>query len=409
MSAAPADPATGTRRPTSGRRLTGVDAARGVALLGMMAVHVMPDVDPDGSTSLTYLLASGRAAALFAVLAGVGLALAHGGERELPRGRTWVAGAAGLVVRAGCIGLVGLLLGEADAGVAVILPYYAVLFVLAVPLLGLRPVPLLGVAAVAGLVVPLLSHAWRAGLPAPDRTNPVLDDLSAPGALLRELLLTGYYPALPWLAYLAAGLAVGRLALGSVRVQVALLAAGAALALGAAALSGLLLGPLGGRDVLADELSDELADGPGGLPDAAVDRELASSQYGATDTGSWWWLAVDAPHSSTPLDLAHTVGTSLVVLAAALLLTRGAAPLLAPLAAAGAMTLSLYAAHVLLLASGLLPEDPLTSWLVQAAAALAGATAWRLAVGRGPLEAAVAALVRPARRAVLGPTSRAPA
>ncbi|RJK98416.1 DUF1624 domain-containing protein [Vallicoccus soli] len=360
----------------------------------MMAVHVLPDVDPDGSTSLAYLLASGRAAALFALLAGVGLALAHGGSRRLPQGRGWAADGAGLAVRAACIGLVGLLLGEVDSGVAVILPYYAVLFVLAVPLLGLRPPALVGVAVAAAAVVPVLSHDLRRALPAPDRTNPTLADLAAPGDLLRELLLTGYYPALPWVAYVATGLAVGRLALGAVRVQAGLLAVGAALALGAAGASSLLLGPLGGRAALEADLA--------GYPPAEVDRLLASSQYGTTPPGTWWWLALDAPHSSTPLDLLHTTGTSLAVLGAVLLLARVAGPLLVPLAAAGGMTLSLYSAHVLLLSSGLLPAEPLASWLVQCAAALAGATAWRLAVGRGPLEAAVAGLVRPVRRAVGG-------
>jgi Heparan-alpha-glucosaminide N-acetyltransferase, catalytic len=206
------------------RRLTGVDAARGIALLAMMAVHVLPPADPDGSTSAAYLLVSGRAAALFAVLAGVGLGLATGPVGV--HGRERMAASGGLVVRALAIGAVGLWLGRfADSGVAVILPYYAVLFVLALPLLGLRSGALSAVAVVAAVLVPVLSYGVRGSLPDADRANPTLADLADPPGLLSELLLTGYYPALAWTAYLAAGLAAGRLGLGSARLAGGLLAA----------------------------------------------------------------------------------------------------------------------------------------------------------------------------------------
>jgi uncharacterized membrane protein YeiB len=114
-------------------------------------------------------------------------------------------------------------------------------------------------------------------------------------------------------------------------------------------------------------------------------------------TTTWWWLATDAPHSTTPLDLVHTTGTALLVLGA-LLLAAGALRgrtglLLEPLAAAGAMPLTLYSLHVVVLAvvDG---GDPLRFWAVQAVVALVVATAWRRLVGRGPLEALLAALTR---------------
>jgi uncharacterized membrane protein len=53
-------------------RLLGVDAARGLALFGMMSVHVLPATDPDGTVSTAFRISSGRASALFALLAGVG-------------------------------------------------------------------------------------------------------------------------------------------------------------------------------------------------------------------------------------------------------------------------------------------------------------------------------------------------
>jgi uncharacterized membrane protein len=392
-------------------RLVGVDAARGTALLAMAAVHVLPPADPDGSTSTAYLLVSGRAAALFAVLAGVGLGLATG--RDGVHGRERVAASAGLVVRALAIGAVGLWLGQfTDADVAVILPYYAVLFALALPLLGLRPGWLWVVAVAAAVVVPVLSYALRGALPGADRANPTGSDLADPAGLLTELLLTGYYPALAWTAYLAAGLAAGRLELRSARVAGGLLAGGLALAVVARAGSALLLGPLGGRDHLLSTLP------AGGLTAASLDGVLERSLYGNVPVTSPWWLAVAAPHSTTPLDLAHTTGTSLAVLGAVLLAARVVPALLRPLAGAGAVTLSLYSLHVVALNLGWGPADPLQLWLVHVTAALVLATVWTALVRRGPVEALVAWLsgaaadgVRggPRRTLALNPGTRPPA
>lgn len=380
------EPAAADVRPRA-TRLTGVDATRGLALLGMMAVHVLPGVDPDGGTSTAYLVASGRSAAAFAVLAGVGLALASGGQRPLQRAK-WPGAAAALAVRALLIGAIGLALGYADS-VAVILAYYAVLFVLAIPLLRLRPAVLAGIAVTAAVVVPVASHLLRADLAAPDRGNPTFTTLlENPGGLLLVLGLTGYYPVLAWTTYLCAGLAAGRLPLRSTAVAGGLLGGGVALALAASAMSWLLLGPLGGRQRV-------LATTPADFDPAALDQ----GWFGTTPPTTAWWLALDSPHSSTPFDLLHTTGTSLALLGALLLFARVASRLLVPLAAAGGMTLTLYTTHVLLLSSSLLPAEPLTSYAIQVAAALAIAMLWRRWVGRGPFEAAIARASRQASRA----------
>ena len=382
-----------SRRFGSGR-LVGVDATRGLALLGMMAVHVYPGRELDGSVSLAERIAGGRSAAAFAVLAGVGLALASGGPRP-PTGRRWAGFGAATAVRALGIGAIGLALGYPDSGVAVILPYYALLFLLAIPLLPLRTPALGWIAVAVAVVVPPLSQAARANLGPPDYGNPTFATLlEAPRALLQTLLVTGYYPVLGWTAYVVAGLAAGRLRLTRARTAWGLLAVGSALAVGAVAASAVLLGPLGGRAALATGL---------GVTPAELTRQTAAGFfYGTTPPGSWWWLAVDNPHSGTTLDLVHTTGVALALLGVMLLLTRVVRPLLVPLAAAGGMTLTLYSAHVLLLGSGWLPPDPTTSYLLQVVVFLAGATAWRMVVGRGPLEAAIAAVANPVRRAVTG-------
>ena len=144
----------------------------------------------------------------------------------------------------------------------------------------------------------------RAGRPGPG-DQPGFAALGAPGELLRELTLTGYYPVLPWMTYLLAGMAVGRLDLRSPRVAAGLLGGGAAAGRGRGAGSALLLGP-GRRRARRSA------------------RTSPQRRYGTVPTDTWWWLAVEAPHTGTPFDLAHTTGTALAVLGAMLLLARAA-------------------------------------------------------------------------------------
>lgn len=377
------EPATTITLRAPSRRLLGVDAARGLALIGMMAIHILPMLAADGSVNLAYRIASGRSAALFAVLAGVGLALASGGTTP-PRGRRLAAAAAGTLARGGVLLLVGLELGGLGSGVAVILVFYALLFVVAVPFLGLSAKVLLPLAAAWAVLAPMLSQAARPFMPTQSFASPAPPALADPVDLLREVAVTGYYPVLTWTAYLLAGLGIGRLALGNLRVQRTILLAGAVLAAGAWLASWWLLHPGGGLQVL------EAAGAPGTpLAGGDVQTAVTTSFYGTTPTSTWWWLAVAAPHSGSPFDLLHTIGTSAVVLGAMLLLARAAAPVLLPFAAIGSMTLTLYTLHVVLLAT-VLPRTVPDAFLWHLLIAVAVAVPWRGLVGRGPLEAIAA-------------------
>jgi uncharacterized membrane protein len=376
-------------RLTPSGRLVGVDVARALALVGMAATHIFPGFEPDGDLHLSHAVASGRASALFAVLAGVGLALASGGARPLV-GRELRAARAGVVARAGLLLVVGLLLGEVESPPLVILAYYALLFLVAVPFLGLGARPLAALAVGAAVVTPVASHVLRTPL------DPATVEEPGGADLLRDLLLTGTYPVLTWTAYLFAGLAVGRLPLRRWTMALRVLAAGAALAVGARVASGLLLAAVGGSERL--ESSSEGISG-------SVDDALASGLFGTTPTGDWRWLTVAAPHSGTTFDLGHTTGSAMAVLGACLLAARllPRLPLL-PLAAVGSMTFTLYSLHVLALAddSPLLLDDRARLWWAHVLVALVVATAWRSTLGRGPLEALAAWLDRGARRLARG-------
>ncbi|WP_380168623.1 heparan-alpha-glucosaminide N-acetyltransferase domain-containing protein [Jannaschia sp. R86511] len=364
------------------RRLVGVDAARGLALIGMMAAHLLERYDFDGNPSLVYPLADGRPSALFAVLAGVGLALVDGGH-EGPRigygrmvGRT--------AVRAAVILVIGLLLASLELlPVAVILQYYALAFLLLAPLLRLPTAVLAGGGLLWMVTVPFLSHAVRAGadLLGPGPQVGFARLVSDPGGSLTDLFLTGYYPVLSWFGYLLVGAAVGRLALTRAPVVLALTGVGLLLTVGAWLTSRVLLGTAAAQAALAE-------------PDPLTGRGPDGPWFGTTPTSSWWWLAVDTPHTATPPDLLGTTGSALLVIGACLLLARTVAGwALLPLAAAGSMTLTLYTVHVLAATYYWPGISPVTDWTVHTVVALVFASVWVLRFRRGPLEAATAALV----------------
>ena len=376
-------------RGASAGRLTGIDVARCAALIGMAATHIFPSTDPDGSTHLSHVVAAGRASALFALLAGVSLALVCGG-RTPPRGRGLWAARAGVAARAAALVGLGLLLGRVDSPPLVILAYYGVLFLVALPVLGLGPRALWTLAAVAAVATPVASHLLRQHV---DPT-PIGEPWGADAPV--ELLLTGTYPVLSWTTYLFAGLAVGRGDLRRVGSAARLLVGGLLAAVTARALSAWLLAQVGGVERLARTV--------GSTPEQ-VEQTLGTGMFGTTPRADWRWLVVSAPHSGTTLDLVHTTGSALAVLGACLLLVRVLPRLLVlPFAAAGSMTLTLYTAHVLVLADGspFLSDDRARLWWAHVLVGLAVATLWRTQVGRGPLEALLAWLSGSARRAVGG-------
>jgi uncharacterized membrane protein len=366
------EPVTAGQRKGGTGRLLGVDAARALALIGMMSVHLLPSTDPDGTISTAYFISSGRASALFAVLAGVGLALANGGMKP-PRGRAHFAAAAGIAGRAVVLAMIGLYLGDLDSGVAVILVNYAFLFLVSTAFLGMSGASLGALAVTWAVAAPVIAFWLRLHLPDSSAGDPGIDLIG----FLQDIFLTGYYPVFPWIAYLLAGLAVGRSNLGDRKVAGALVGVGVALALASKAISGVLL--------------DSFA--PTGM-------KAPVQFFGTTPTDTWWYLAVSTPHSGTTFDLLHTIGTSLAILGVCLLLAAAGRFVLGWLAAAGGMTLTLYTSHVLALTEGwgLNDRPALLVWHVVAAIVIG--LFWRTFVGRGPLEVLAASLANAFKSAV---------
>jgi hypothetical protein len=385
--------ATAPARPGE-RRLRGVDAARGVALLGMMSVHILPMA---GFAGLVHSVAAGRSAALFATLAGVGLALATGGTTPPAGSDLWRARRATLA-RGGVVALIGLTLGGLPTPAAVILAYYGLLFAVAVVVIGWPARRLAVAAVVAGLTTPVLSHLLRLEHASGPGANLSWASLADPVGTLTTLLVTGYYPVLTWTTYLFAGLAVGRLPLRRPRVAAGLLAGGALLAAAASLASWVAVRLAGGEAALAEKV-------PGWSPVAGRGAELFDeSFYGTTPATSWWFLAVPAPHSGSIPDMVHTTGTAIAVLGLALLVAARWRRAVVPLAALGSMTLTLYSLHVFTLGVGrsVLPDTDAVAWqllLGHVVVAALVAALWRGQGLRGPFEEFAAA----AARAAAGP------
>lgn len=388
--------------PAASRRLVGVDAARGIALIGLMVIHILPSWNPEtGDASLAWILFSGNSAALFALLAGVGLGLGTGGV-SVHRGRRMTADRVGLLVRAMLIGLVGLTVSSVmpaeDPPAAGILVYYAAFFLLAVPFLHLGARALfLWAAGFALFSQPLMQLLWNR-LPGTTSYNPTFHELATePLGILSHLLVTGVYPALPYMAYVLAGLAVGRLDLRSKTVQRTLLVVGALLAAGAKAVSHLLLYGAGGYDRLLLSV---------GMDEELLWRWLVWGPEFRPE-GTAWWLVITTRHTNTPFAIAFALGVGLATLGACLLIARRIPGPLGPLATMGAMTFTLYTAHLLALAAEVHYDEPFLWFLIHLVVAATFALAWCRVSGQGPLERCASVSVRTTRRLVAGPSTSA--
>jgi uncharacterized membrane protein len=358
-------------------RVIGVDVARGLALLGMIAVHIFDTLHSDGTPSKTHQVMAGHALATFVLLAGVSLTFIT----KRSRIGSVLPDAAALTTRALIITLIGLTLNSAlDPDIDVILPYYGLMFLLAIPLLRRSTPVLIGISI--GLVIlapPVVLASFNRGLPADE---PTLAALIHPVQLFSPLLVTGEYPIVAYMAFICVGMVIGRLHLTNRLVAVRLTVVGAVLAAGSWLLSTLILFQFGGLQHL------RAAAPPNVSPQEAQNIIL----WEPNPVSSWWWLVERAPYTTTPFRMVHDLGIAMAWLGLSLLITRYqfTRRALGPLAAAGAMTLTLYTAHVIVLeATSLLEDYPIQLFFVLVYIALSFATLWRQDGRQGPLEAHV--------------------
>ena len=347
-------PGTGARKSvhslegagaSNGARVVAIDVARGLAIIGMFAAHAIPRA---GDADMFY---DGRPSILFATLAGVSLGIMTGSARALARGRR-MDRVVGIIIRALILIALGVWLDDFEGTPAVILHYYGMMFLLLIPVLFLSRWMLGLMAVVLAFAAPALAIVADEAGRAP---FPFLADI-------RNLLITGEYPALIFLPFALAGLVAVRSGLGRERTQVWMMACGtvvSALGYGAA----LVIPGVGAR-----------------------------------------------AHSGTTAEILGSGGLAIAVIGALLWLTaperagfgRTVRAVSWPIAATGSMALTAYTAQILVLALCIEFEDypgvpGYPSWALMIGMTLATlviASLWHRFRGPGPLERALASATR---------------
>ncbi len=370
-------------------RVTGVDVARGLAVLGMFTAHVGVTNADLGSITGWLSIAHGRSSILFALVAGVSLALVTGRERSLD-GEALVHARARLLVRAVLLLALVALLDLLGTRVLLILGFYAAYFVLALPFLRWSPRRLMAAAAVVAVVGPpivlwLPAVLARAGLRLPEDGSGALTDF----------LVTGAYPAAVWMAYVFAGMAIGRSDLSSERLRSFMVVGGLTAAVVCGLISDRLVAGAGGRLAIEDQVE---------ATSEAFTR-LADPWSAPWPTGAHLFLA--GPHDDTTLEVVGSGGFAVAVLGMCLFAGTVGSRVLAPLAAVGAMALTVYSLQVVAIWHwDLLGSDTNRPLTVMVIVTLVAATVWRFCFGRGPLERLFA---RVAVRTIPAPAQRPPA
>ncbi|MBF6330788.1 heparan-alpha-glucosaminide N-acetyltransferase domain-containing protein [Nocardia transvalensis] len=368
-------------------RLLGVDAVRGIALLGVFVMHFQvtgwwhagpPDATPEALVWVQQHTSS-RAMSLFVLLAGLSVALMTGGPRPYT-GMRMARARLRVLVRAAVLLLIGLCV--AQFAIPSVLEYYAVLLILLVPFTALR-VRTLAVLATAAVPAVTLYAVWMFNrhadfmrmsppqgleiLVRPDRWGDYLDAL---------VLFGGGFQTIYGIPLVLAGLAIGRSDLRNQITQRRMAVAGSALAGGA-----WLLSRLADRMFAADT--------------AALDTPPSARDL----------LRMPGPSSlyaTSAVGIVLMIGLALLlvaVLSAALDHVR-MRRLAWPLVATGSMTLTWYVGHLFFLR--LIGPDALFSFagfVGLVALVLAVSALVRLWCRRGPLEwlvhRAITAVVRP--------------
>lgn len=357
---------TNWRRLNGSGRIAGIDLARGLAIIGMFAAHLLALGDGFRWTepsSWGYLV-EGRSSILFATLAGVSIGIVSGGRNPLT-GTQMTVVRWRLAVRAAILFLLGILLILTGVPVYVILPAYAILFLIALPFTSMKAATVLGVAGGLAVLMPFLQPLLNA-----------LPFWHMPGGAEADAVLGWHYPFTVWIAFVLAGLGIARAGITRAAVQIRMLVGGAVLAVcgyGAAA--------------------------------------IWTPEYG---DGYWSQVWTETPHSAGLLEVIGSGGFVVAVIAVCLVLCR--MPIVKasvlPLRATGAMPLTAYAMQIILWAiiaavvlgdtgdlTGFRALEPFWPFAI---GTIVASTAWALLIGRGPFEWL---LDRAAKRVVPAPTA----
>lgn len=395
-------------QPLAGQRIIGIDIARFVAIVGMMAAHLVAPLGSGTNAGVLDSVAgkligatvSSTSATMFAVLGGISLVLLSRSMRDRVPGQML----ASILIRGLIISLIGVALDQLHGPISVILTAYGISMIIAAPALLLRSWI---VGSIAGILW-LFGGAANAQIRTSILVSPIAENNWSTGvfATLRDALLTGHYPAITWVAYMLTGIIVARLLLSTDTIDT-LRRICLRLTIYGAGIYAVIT--VVGRIA-------RMRPSWFGLPD--VGDIMLSSGYGAPIGTDLWMLLIPTPHSGTPADMLRTGAGACFFIGLLVLLfdvrraRRGF--VLESVRAAGAAPLTIYSAHVVatslltsLAAHAIIDGDAVAPvWYALGVGILVLQLTGVIAIGvllaalkkRGPLEALLGLVSRSNRR-----------
>ncbi len=297
------------------RRLVALDAARGLAVIGMFLQHFT-------SNNVIASIVSGNTMILFILCSGISYSIMT--QRMIEKGEEMAAFRAQMLARAIFIDLIGYLLIMLNGPFSVILPAYATLFVLALVLVRCSRRTLFTISVVLLVAGPPL--------------------MIVGGSVLSEAYFLGDIAGGPLSALgvapvFVAGMVIGRLNLHSMRNATWLTVTGIIM---------LVISKLFSTSVLP------------GLSQSFEKWLLDYTNIATTQPDPyaiwphnvapplWQMLLTSGPQSGSTFQLLIGLGTSLLVLGLTCLIAKKGAAILKPFAAVGQVALTLYAAQFVL-------------------------------------------------------------
>ncbi len=349
-------------------RIEGFDVARAVAVFGMVLVNfkvVMNTEDAGpGWLELTTGFFEGKAAATFVVLAGIGVSLLTARTRLDEDANVVQRARARLLKRAAFLFVVGLAYTPIWPGD--ILHFYGVYLLVAAFTFGLPSRHLWTGFVVANLVFVglLFSLDYERGW---DWTTLAYTDFWTAAGMVRHLFFNGFHPVFPWVAFVFAGMWLGRRDLSDRRMRWKVFWTSLAALVGGTIVSGLFV--------------DLLSGAPGNVP-----HEDIVALFGTE------------PLPPNPFYMLVALGAAGVVISGSVTVALRFKDQwwVRALVAAGQMSLSLYVAHVIIGMGVLVLFENLEGHSLAFATTYAVvftllgvlcAWVWRMRFSRGPLEA----------------------
>ncbi|KJK29097.1 DUF418 domain-containing protein [Paenibacillus sp. P2(2022)] len=291
-------------------RLVALDAARGLAVLGMYLQHF-------GSNPSVSAIVSGNTTLLFVLCGGISYSIM--GQRMMDRGAEATAFRARMLARAVFVDIIGYLLIMLNTSYGIILPAYAAMFVLALMLFRRSTRTIVTTAVVLLVTAPPLM---------------ILGSSIFSKAYLLGDIAGGPMSALALTPAFVAGMAIGRVDLTRLRTALSLAGSGIVM---------LVIGKVMAAFVLPNwnlHFEQWLISVQGAAP-------VQPDEYAIwplnTESPMWQLLLGTAPHTASTFQTMIGLGISFLVMGVTCLVSKKTSAVLMPFAAVGRVALTMYA------------------------------------------------------------------